>query len=83
AGTGNGLVFKLVPFYFAKESGAANGIVSMMGGLGGFFPPIVISYVTMMTGTSHLAFIFLAFFGVIGIITMLHIVKKDNLRLIS
>ncbi|OIS56206.1 nitrate/nitrite transporter [Staphylococcus equorum] len=79
AGTGNGLVFKLVPFYFAKESGAANGIVSMMGGLGGFFPPIVISYV----GTSHLAFIFLAFFGVIGIITMLHIVKKDNLRLIS
>ncbi|WP_432717184.1 nitrate/nitrite transporter [Staphylococcus equorum] len=83
AGIGNGLVFKLVPFYFAKESGAANGIVSMMGGLGGFFPPIVISYVTMMTGTSHLAFIFLAFFGVIGIITMLHIVKKDNLRLIS
>lgn len=83
AGTGNGLVFKLVPFYFAKESGAANGIVSMMGGLGGFFPPIVISYVTMMTGTSHLAFIFLAFFGVIGIITMLHIVKKENLRLIS
>lgn len=83
AGTGNGLVFKLVPFYFAKELGAANGIVSMMGGLGGFFPPIVISYVTMMTGTSHLAFIFLAFFGVIGIITMLHIVKKDNLRLIS
>ncbi|MDG0844044.1 NarK/NasA family nitrate transporter [Staphylococcus equorum] len=82
-GTGNGLVFKLVPFYFAKESGAANGIVSMMGGLGGFFPPIVISYVTMMTGTSHLAFIFLAFFGFIGFITMLHIVKKENLRLIS
>ncbi|MCD8871158.1 nitrate/nitrite transporter [Staphylococcus gallinarum] len=79
AGLGNGLVFKLVPFYFAKESGAANGIVSMMGGLGGFFPPIVIAYVTSITGTSHLAFVFLALFGVIAIITMYHIVKRDKL----
>src|SRR5699024_7192725 len=70
AGTWNGLVFKLVPFYFTNESGVANGIVSMMGGLGGFFPPIVISYVTMITGTSHLAFILLALFGVLGLITM-------------
>lgn len=38
AGLGNGLIFKLVPSYFAKESGAANGIVSMMGGLGGSLP---------------------------------------------
>ena len=36
AGIGNGLVFKLVPSYFSKESGTANGIVSMMGGLGAF-----------------------------------------------
>ncbi|HLR19282.1 MAG TPA: nitrate/nitrite transporter [Staphylococcus sp.] len=83
AGTGNGLVFKLVPFYFTNESGAANGIVSMMGGLGGFFPPIVISYVTMITGTSHLAFILLALFGVLGLITMLHIAKKENLKLVT
>ena len=55
AGLGNGLIFKLVPSYFAKESGAANGIVSMMGGLGGFFPPLVITYVTGLTGSSHLA----------------------------
>src|SRR5699024_7434878 len=48
AGLGNGLIFKLVPFYFSNEAASANGIVSMMGGLGGFFPPIVISYVTMM-----------------------------------
>lgn len=31
AGIGNGLVFKLVPHYFTKEAGVANGIVSMMG----------------------------------------------------
>ncbi|MDQ7225511.1 nitrate/nitrite transporter [Staphylococcus haemolyticus] len=70
AGLGNGLIFKLVPSYFAKESGAANGIVSMMGGLGGFFPPLVITYVTGLTGSSHLAFILLAIFGVLAFITM-------------
>lgn len=67
AGLGNGLIFKLVPSYFAKESGTANGIVSMMGGLGGFFPPLVITYVTSLTGSSHLAFILLAVFGILAL----------------
>lgn len=73
AGLGNGLIFKLVPSYFAKESGTANGIVSMMGGLGGFFPPLVITYVTSLTGSSHLAFILLAVFGILAFITMGHL----------
>lgn len=77
AGLGNGLIFKLVPSYFPKESGAANGIVSMMGGLGGFFPPLVITYVTGLTGSSHLAFILLAIFGVLAFITMGHLYKKE------
>ncbi|UDI77587.1 NarK/NasA family nitrate transporter [Staphylococcus taiwanensis] len=77
AGIGNGLVFKLVPSYFAEESGAANGIVSMMGGLGGFFPPLVITYITGLTGSSHLAFILLAIFGILAFITMAHLYKKE------
>jgi len=77
AGLGNGLIFKLVPSYFAKESGTANGIVSMMGGLGGFFPPLVITYVTSLTGSSHLAFILLAVFGILAFITIGHLYKKE------
>ncbi|MGX0615935.1 MFS transporter, NNP family, putative nitrate transporter [Staphylococcus hominis] len=77
AGLGNGLIFKLVPSYFAKESGTANGIVSMMGGLGGFFPPLVITYVTSLTGSNHLAFILLAVFGILAFITMGHLYKKE------
>ena len=77
AGLGNGLIFKLVPSYFAKESGTANGIVSMMGGLGGFFPPLIITYVTSLTGSSHLAFILLAVFGILAFITMGHLYKKE------
>ena len=42
-GIGNGVVFKLVPSRFSATAGLANGIVSMMGGLGGFFPPLVVS----------------------------------------
>ncbi|MGC9646202.1 nitrate/nitrite transporter [Staphylococcus epidermidis] len=75
AGIGNGLIFKLAPSYFLKSS-SANGIVSMMGGLGGFFPPLVITFVTSITGSSHLAFFFLAIFGVIALITMIHLNKK-------
>ncbi|MCG1079671.1 NarK/NasA family nitrate transporter [Staphylococcus epidermidis] len=78
AGIGNGLIFKLVPSCFSKEAGSANGIVSMMGGLGGFFPPLVITFVTSITGSSHLAFFFLAIFGVIALITMIHLNKKEK-----
>ncbi|WP_029378372.1 nitrate/nitrite transporter [Staphylococcus xylosus] len=80
AGLGNGLIFKLVPTYFGKEAGSANGIVSMMGGLGGFFPPLVIAFIMSLTGTSHFSFILLAIFGVIALITMIHIMKREKLN---
>ncbi|MCY1601430.1 nitrate/nitrite transporter [Staphylococcus pettenkoferi] len=81
AGIGNGLVFKLVPHYFSKEAGTANGIVSMMGGLGGFFPPLVISLVVSVTGSSHFAFILLAIFAIIALVTMLHLSKRERTSL--
>lgn len=78
AGIGNGLVFKLVPTYFTKEAGVVNGIISMMGGLGGFFPPLIITLVTSLTGSNHLAFFMLAIFGVIALITMMHMTKIER-----
>ncbi len=77
-GIGNGLVFKLVPLYFTTEAGVANGIVSMMGGLGGFFPPLVITAVTSLTGSSHLAFIFLSIFGIVALLTMFNLSKREQ-----
>lgn len=44
-GAGNGAVFKLVPQEFPSATGAATGIVGAAGGLGGFFPPIVMGLV--------------------------------------
>ena len=43
-GNGNGAVFKLVPEYFPKEVGTVTGLVGAMGGLGGFFPPLVLGF---------------------------------------
>ncbi|WP_080799855.1 MFS transporter [Arabiibacter massiliensis] len=51
-GIGNGVVFKLVPTYFTKQAGPANGLVAMWGGLGGFFPPLVLSASTAAFGSN-------------------------------
>ncbi|MBB6445338.1 nitrate/nitrite transporter [Bacillus benzoevorans] len=50
AGIGNGTVFKLVPLYFSKEAGIVNGVVAALGGLGGFFPPLMLSLLYNLTG---------------------------------
>lgn len=41
-GLGNGAVFKVVAQRFPVRTGAATGVVGAAGGLGGFFPPIVL-----------------------------------------
>jgi NNP family nitrate/nitrite transporter-like MFS transporter len=41
-GLGNGAVFKLVPQAFPDDTGTATGLVGAMGGLGGFFPPLLL-----------------------------------------
>ncbi|HEU0004774.1 MAG TPA: MFS transporter, partial [Terriglobia bacterium] len=41
-GLGNGAVFKLVPQYFPAETGTVTGLVGALGGLGGFFPPLLL-----------------------------------------
>ena len=41
-GLGNGAVFKLVPEHFPRETGVVTGLVGALGGLGGFFPPLLL-----------------------------------------
>jgi nitrate/nitrite transporter NarK len=41
-GFGNGAVFKLVPQHFPSSTGTVGGLVGAFGGLGGFFPPLLL-----------------------------------------
>lgn len=59
-GLGNGAVFKLVPQYFPAETGTVTGLVGAMGGLGGFFPPLLLGVFRDRLGEVWPGFLLLA-----------------------
>lgn len=61
-GLGNGAVFKLVAQYFPRNTGIVTGVVGAAGGIGGFFPPMVMGYVRDHTGSYALGLLLLAAF---------------------
>jgi NNP family nitrate/nitrite transporter-like MFS transporter len=64
-GIGNGAVFKLVPQYFPKEVGTVTGLVGAMGGLGGFFPPLLLGFFRDHLHTVWPSFVLLAMISLI------------------
>lgn len=67
-GLGNGAVFKAVPRDFPEATGAATGIVGAAGGLGGFFPPVVMGIVKDHFDTYALGFVGLLLFTVVCLV---------------
>jgi NNP family nitrate/nitrite transporter-like MFS transporter len=63
-GLGTGAVFKLVPEWFPDRVGAVTGVVGAAGGLGGFFPPLVMGIVKSATGGYALGFVLMALVAV-------------------
>jgi NNP family nitrate/nitrite transporter-like MFS transporter len=59
-GLGNGAVFKLVAETFPRETGTVTGLVGAAGGLGGFFPPILMGLVRDATGAYSIGFMLLS-----------------------
>ena len=62
-GLGNGGVFKLVPQYFPNQTGSVTGLVGAAGGLGGFFPPIILGVCRDLTGSYAMGFGLLIIFA--------------------
>lgn len=81
AGIGNGVIFKLVPFYFNKQAGIANGIVSMMGGLGGFFPPLLLSVIHSMTGSYSIGFMAFSQVALVSLVLVIWLYYMDRLSM--
>ncbi|MNW29862.1 putative nitrate transporter NarT [compost metagenome] len=83
AGTGNGVIFKLVPMVFDKQAGIVNGIVSMMGGLGGFFPPIMLAAIHGITGQYSIGFMLLSQVALVSLLLVLWLHYQERLHVAS
>ena len=64
-GLGNGAVFKLVPEYFPNSVGSVTGLVGAAGGLGGFFPPLLLGVIKQQTGSFTAGFVLLSVFALL------------------
>jgi NNP family nitrate/nitrite transporter-like MFS transporter len=65
AGLGNGSIFKIIPLVLTKEAGAAIGIVSCLGALGGFLPPLLLGWTLDHLGSPAWAYSGMAFFALL------------------
>jgi len=79
-GLGNGAVFKLAPEYFPQSVGAVTGLVGAAGGLGGFFPPLVLGAVRQATGSFTLGFVLLALFAILCSVVVFKSSSKTDAR---
>jgi MFS transporter, NNP family, nitrate/nitrite transporter len=75
-GLGNGAVFKLVAEYYPRKTGAVTGVVGAAGGLGGFFPPLLMGAVRDATGSYAIGFALLAVFAAACLAVNLLVLKK-------
>ncbi|MFC3040617.1 MFS transporter [Virgibacillus xinjiangensis] len=79
-GIGNGTVFKLVPLYFSKQAGIVNGVVSAMGGLGGFFPPLILTSVFNITGHYAIGFMLMSQFALVSFVIVVFMYYQDQMN---
>ncbi|MCK5632776.1 MFS transporter, partial [bacterium] len=60
-GIGKAAVYKHIPDYFPDEVGVVGGMVGVLGGLGGFFCPIIFGYLLKGTGLWTSCWLFMFF----------------------
>lgn len=80
AGCGNGTIFKLVPMYFTKQAGIANGLISALGGLGGFFPPLLLAALYKVTGHYAIGFMALSQVALASLLIVVYLYYQGKLR---
>lgn len=80
-GIGKAAVYKHIPDYFPTEVGVVGGMVGLLGGLGGFFCPIIFSYLLTFTGVWSSSWIFVLLLSALCLIWMhITITKMMNAR---
>ncbi len=75
-GIGKAAVYKHIPDYFPDEVGVVGGMVGVLGGLGGFFCPIIFGYMLEGTGLWTSCWMFMFFLSVICLWWMHRVIQK-------
>jgi MFS transporter, NNP family, nitrate/nitrite transporter len=77
-GVGNGSVFQLVPQRFGSQIGIATGMVGAIGGLGGFFLPILLGGVKESSGSFAVGFTVLAAVAALAVVALRVLVAVEH-----
>lgn len=75
-GIGKAVVYKFIPDYFPDEVGVVGGMVGVLGGLGGFFCPIIFGYLLEFTGLWTSAWMFIFLLSIMCFIWMYRVTQK-------
>jgi NNP family nitrate/nitrite transporter-like MFS transporter len=75
-GVGKAAVYKHIPDYFPDEVGVVGGMVGVLGGLGGFFCPIIFGYLLETTGLWTSCWMFMLLISLICLVWMHHVIQK-------
>lgn len=70
-GVGSAAVYKFIPDYYPEEVGVVGGMVGVLGGLGGFFSPIIFGYLLEGIGVWTTCWMFILFLST-GCLLWLH-----------
>lgn len=80
-GLGNGAVFQLVARMFPRDAGTVTGMVGAAGGLGGFFPPLLMGAVRDATGSYAIGFMLLSEVALLALAVNLLVLQGRAARL--
>ena len=78
-GIGKAAVYRHIPDYFPEDVGVVGGMVGVLGGLGGFFCPIIFGYLLSYTGLWTTSWMF--FLGLTAVrLLWMHLVIRRMMK---
>ncbi len=75
-GIGKAAVYRHIPDYFPNDVGVVGGMVGVLGGLGGFFCPIIFGYLLKWTGLWTTCWMFFLGLTAACMVWMLYVMRR-------
>ena len=75
-GIGKAAVYRHIPDYFPNDVGVVGGMVGVLGGLGGFFSPIIFGYLLQATGLWTTCWMFFLLLTAVCMVWMLSVIRR-------